>query len=122
MTCSPIFDKLKKVYPGKAFAELFQTKIKAVEGDVSAENLGLSPGDLSKLINEVNIVIHCAATVDFNERLDIAVDMNCLGTLRVLEVGKRVKHLDCFLHVSTAYTNSNRRNCRIEEKVTHLDM
>lgn len=49
-------------------------------GDVGQENLGLSNHDRQKLIDNVNVVIHSAATLDFNETLRPTVNINLLGT------------------------------------------
>ena len=64
--------------------------------------------DINRLRREVNIVIHCAAVVDFKERLDLAVKKNVLGTLGLFEMAKTFDNLQAFAHVSTAYVNSNR--------------
>lgn len=50
--------------------------MKPVEGDLLQENLGLSKKDREELINEVNIVINCAASVDFNAKLSDAMAIN----------------------------------------------
>lgn len=47
----------------------------------------------SRLISEVNIVFHSAATVRFNEQLSIAVDINLKGTKSVLELALEIKNL-----------------------------
>lgn len=40
-----------------------------ISGDVTVQGLGISDNDREKLINEVNIIIHSAATVKFDEEL-----------------------------------------------------
>lgn len=44
-------------------------KIVPIYGDITLPNCGLSPSDSAKLIDEVNIVYHSAATIKFNEPL-----------------------------------------------------
>ncbi|XP_064215670.1 fatty acyl-CoA reductase 1 [Tribolium castaneum] len=83
-------------------------KVKAVAGDVSAPNLGLSDGDKEKLVEHCNIVFHSAATVKFNEDLKNAAPLNTLGTKQVLELCREMKNLKSFVHVSTAYSNSDK--------------
>ncbi|XP_076163302.1 putative fatty acyl-CoA reductase CG5065 [Ptiloglossa arizonensis] len=99
---NPIFDKfrteaphmLKKIYP--------------VKGDISLPEVGLSPEDKNMLIEKVNIVFHAAATVKFNEPLKVAVDLNLKAIDFVIKLCKDMKNLISYIHVSTAYSNSNR--------------
>lgn len=44
----------------------------------------------------------------FNEDLKNAVILNTLGTKRVLELCEEMKNLKSFVHVSTAYSNSDK--------------
>ncbi|EQC41099.1 hypothetical protein SDRG_02148 [Saprolegnia diclina VS20] len=81
----------------------------------------MSPEDAALLIEKVNVVVHSAASVSFNEPLDVAVEMNCLGAMYMLNFGKRMKNVVSYVHVSTAYVNSNQRNCTLEEKLYPLD-
>lgn len=60
------------------------------------------------LIENVNIIIHCAATADFNARLDDAIKINVKGPLEVLGLAKRIKNLENFVYVSTCYVNSDK--------------
>lgn len=43
------------------------------------DGIGVKEKDLKRLREEVNIVIHCAASTDFKERLDDAVRKNVIG-------------------------------------------
>lgn len=84
-----VFDELKKSDGSTA---LFN-KIQPVCGDISEENLGLSDDDIEMLCNNVNIVVHCAATLDFDTDLKSAVTINLMGTKRVVELSKKIKNL-----------------------------
>lgn len=77
--------------------------------------LGLQPEDRDMLIQRVNIVFHSAATVRFDEPLKIAVNLNMVGTDRILDLCKRMTNLISVIHVSTAYSNADRRE--IEESI-----
>ena len=48
---------------------MVDNKIIPIEGDINKESLGLKPEDRAMLANELHILINCAASVDFNERL-----------------------------------------------------
>lgn len=77
-------------------------------GDVGEDNLGLSPEDRKNLTDNVNVIFHSAATLDFAETLKSTVKINLLGTRRMLELAKECRNLKAFLHVSSAYVNSFR--------------
>lgn len=68
-------------------------KIKPVNGDISEEKLGLSNVNYQMLCDNVNIVIHCAATLDFETDLKTAVSINLIGSKRVVELCKNIKNL-----------------------------
>ncbi|XP_063697146.1 putative fatty acyl-CoA reductase CG8306 [Culicoides brevitarsis] len=98
---NPIFERLIEEKSGSVF-----TKLEAVAGDVGQENLGLSNSDRQKLVENVNVVIHSAATLDFNETLRPTVNINLLGTRRIMELCQQIKKLKAVVHVSSAYVNS----------------
>lgn len=89
-------------------SDVLLNKIKPVCGDISEEKLGLSDNDFNVLCDHVNIVVHCAATLDFETDLKTAININLMGTKRIVELSKQIKNLQCLLHVSSAYVNSNK--------------
>ncbi|KAF7225061.1 fatty acyl-CoA reductase 1 isoform X1 [Nothobranchius furzeri] len=97
-----LFEKLQAEQPG--FAE----KILAVNSDLTLRELDLSKEDQSILVENVNIVFHCAATIRFNEPLKDAMQLNVLATQKMLALAHRMKHLEIFIHVSTAYAHCDR--------------
>ena len=80
-----------------------------INGDLTEHELGISEEDQQILHENVHIVFHSAATVRFDEPLKVAVDMNLIGTKRVIDLSKRMKNIEVFLHVSTAYANCDRQ-------------
>lgn len=68
-------------------------KLVGVGGNIDAEELGLSEGDLQELARNVNYVFHCAATLDFEASLKTTVDINLLGTRRIVQLCKRLQEL-----------------------------
>jgi thioester reductase-like protein len=111
---SNCFDRLRRRHPD--FDRLFMQKVKPIVGDLLKDGLDLSKEDEEMLINEVNIFVNSAASVDFNARLDEAIKNNILGTLRVFGLARKSKNLVNFVHISTGYVNCNRRGY-IEEVV-----
>lgn len=74
-------------------ADIFK-KLVALVGDVGEDNLGLSPADRRLLTENVNVVFHSAATLDFEATLRSGANINLLGTRRVVQLCKEVSHLE----------------------------
>ncbi|XP_069037556.1 fatty acyl-CoA reductase 1 isoform X2 [Lepisosteus oculatus] len=104
-----LFDRLRDEQPN------FADKVIAVSSDLTQSELDLSKEDQEKLADCIHIVFHCAATVRFNEPLKDAVQLNVLATQQLIALAHRMKQLEVFIHVSTAYANCNRK--LIEEVV-----
>nr|XP_023016551.1 putative fatty acyl-CoA reductase CG8306 [Leptinotarsa decemlineata] len=85
------------------------SKVKAIAGDVSQDKLGISPADQHILTENVNVIFHSAATLDFGDTLKTTVDINLLGTRRVIDLAKECRNLAAFVHVSSAYVNAWRK-------------
>ncbi|XP_013888639.1 fatty acyl-CoA reductase 1 [Austrofundulus limnaeus] len=97
-----LFEKLQAEQPD--FAE----KIVAVNSDLTLQELDLSKEDQSFLVENINVIFHCAATVRFNEPLKDSMQLNVLATQKMLALAHRMKHLEVFIHVSTAYAHCDR--------------
>jgi len=80
-------------------------KLVPVCGDITMEGLGLNEEDEARLAEEVEVVFHCAATINFTEPLRVSVNMNMLGTKRVIALSHKMTNIKAFIHVSTAYGN-----------------
>ena len=68
-----MFQRIRKQKP-----EMLK-KVKALSGDVGMKNLGLTDEQLDILINETNIIFHCAATLRLESKLKDAIDMNTVN-------------------------------------------
>eukprot|EP00347_Sterkiella_histriomuscorum_P008623 403344386 len=111
---SAIFDGLRKEH--NDFMAFIDKKIVAVEGDISEAKLILNDEKLEDIKREVNVIINNAASIDFNLRLDQAIQINYMGPQRLLALAKQCKNCDVFTHVSTCYVNSEKQGF-IDEKV-----
>ncbi|XP_077517052.1 fatty acyl-CoA reductase 1-like isoform X2 [Amblyomma americanum] len=100
----PVFGKVKEENPSAL------SKVVPVIGDILEPGLGLSEEDLGTLVENVTIVYHSAASVRFDEPLRKAIDINVLGTRRVVELCHKLKNIAAFVHVSTAYCFCNRNH------------
>lgn len=109
LLAGPLFDRLRKEKPD------FVSKITPVIGDIMHPHFGLSQKDLNLLRSRASIAIHCAATVSFNEKLRLALQMNVVAVQRLVAICKSFQKLDAIVHVSTAYANCDR--LRILEQV-----
>ncbi|XP_051168817.1 uncharacterized protein LOC127286434 [Leptopilina boulardi] len=109
-----LFDPLREKDPSVI------EKVIPLSGDVTQSCLGLSDADRKKLINEVSIVIHSAATTRMNEPLNIAVSNNIYSVLEIIKLCRELKKLKVAVHVSTAFMYSNIE--RIEEKIYPMPM
>ncbi|GBP61473.1 Fatty acyl-CoA reductase 2 [Eumeta japonica] len=67
-----------------------------------------------KAQHEVDVIFHGAATVRFDDHIKKAVLTNVRGTREVLLLAAECKHLSAFVHVSTAYSNAPRSECKEE--------
>jgi len=76
-------------------------KIVPVSGDLIKPNLGMSQDDRQMIIDDCNIIINIAASVDFNSRLDQAIEINIDGSLKVQQLAKECKNIECLTHMST---------------------
>ena len=59
-----------------------------VVGDLIADKLGLSIEDRSMIMNECEVVINSAASVNFNDPLKDTLDINYGGSSKMLDLCK----------------------------------
>ncbi|KAL9643588.1 hypothetical protein ABK040_010201 [Willaertia magna] len=131
---SPIMDRLiDEKFNGnrKIFENYCLDRIEVIEGDVTDDlhtiltnycHKSSNDNALSKLYQNIQIIVHIAATVGFTEPLQDAIKLNVFGTLNMLKFAKKCKILEIFCHVSTAYVNSNQKDgSKIYEKLYHLN-
>ncbi|XP_032295178.1 fatty acyl-CoA reductase wat [Drosophila virilis] len=93
------------------FSELLKLKANSLEkvipiaGDCALPDLGLSEADRQVLTEEVQVVVHSAATVNFVEPLSSALSINTRATRLLVQLAKQMGRLEAFVHVSTAFSN-----------------
>ncbi|XP_065208694.1 putative fatty acyl-CoA reductase CG5065 [Planococcus citri] len=106
---SPVFENFKKNNP-----KIFE-KVVLIAGDVGEDGVGLSDKDRDMLIDEISIVFHSAAILKMNSDLRTAINVNTVGTVRMLELAQQMKKLQSFVCISTAYCCCE--NTTVEEKM-----
>lgn len=96
-----------------------EQKVLLVEGDVTEPHLGLSEQNLLRVMNEVSVIYHSAATVKFDEPLKQSVAINIAGVKNMIEVCRKIPQLAALVHVSTAYANCDKQE--IDEHIYPVD-
>ncbi|KAL4292714.1 probable fatty acyl-CoA reductase 4 [Arachis ipaensis] len=96
--------KMQKEKWGEKFSSFLSEKVVAVAGDVSLHNFGIKDQTLiEEMLEEIDIIVHSAATTRLDERFDVAMDTNTIGAYNAINFAKICHKIEIFLHVSTAY-------------------
>jgi len=109
----------REIFANDAFKPLRQTlgdhfdaeiarRVKVVAGDVAVDGLGLDDEGRG-LVTACDTFIHSAAIVSFDSPLDVAVEVNLLGPVRVVELVKQSGSKAHVITVSTAYVAGSKR-------------
>lgn len=103
-----MYDKLRETHPK------FRHKIVALAGDCQLAAVGLSLQDRQTLIANVNIIFHCAATIRFDEKLKLAIDINVHGTKDIIELARQMPALKVTNHFffSHYHTRQYNKHCK----------
>jgi nucleoside-diphosphate-sugar epimerase len=91
-------------------------RIRALRGDLEIDGLGEMADDA---LAGIDTVIHCAATVSFEESLDDALTLNAFGPARLLDRLRASGSDPEMVHVSTAYVADRQSGRVLEEGVPH---
>lgn len=98
MKASSVFDRLRAGPNQKVL-----NKLVLVNGDISSEpNMGLNAVDEQRLLDEVTIVFHAAATIRFDSSFEVTSSLNILGTKRLYDLCLRMRRLKvgtCLLYL-----------------------
>ena len=79
-------------------------------------DLGLPDELRSEIAQNLNIVINSAATLSFEEDMDVAIRVNTTGALQLLKLAEESPNIVAFCQVSTNSANCDRTGY-VEEKV-----
>jgi fatty acyl-CoA reductase len=71
----------------------FKTRVVVLDGDHTKINLNLPLKCREELLSKINVVFHVAATVNFDENIKTAFNVNVKGTENVLSFCKKCHHL-----------------------------
>ncbi len=122
-------ERLEQLYETSLFTPLrldplrwerLRAKVVPVTIDERRADLGLSVVDRQRLLAEVDTIFNSAATVVFDEPLDISVQANVGGPQALLELVQATDRRIDFVHVSTAYVNGQRSG-KIADEALPMD-
>jgi len=114
-------NKLENFLKSESFNKLSDnTTIIPIEGDLMIKNLGISDKDIESLKDNVEIIIHCAATINFNEQIDKAYQINTQSVIDLVNLAYDFKNLQLYINTSTAFSNVFMK--RIGEKFYNKDL
>ncbi|MEA2294193.1 MAG: alcohol-forming fatty acyl-CoA reductase, partial [Solirubrobacteraceae bacterium] len=99
--------RLEQILAGDIFEGLDGSEVTALGGDLSDDD-GLQG------LGGIDVVIHCAASVSFEQALDDSLDLNGKGPARLLRALRAAGSDPYFVHVSTAYAAGQRTGLVLE--------
>ena len=105
------YNTLRDRVGSEGIAAMLEGRVDVVEGDFSQDVLEM-PGD-------IDVVIHCAATVSFDPPIDEGFQTNLFGAVRLYEAVLATNSAPHLLHVSTAYVAGNRKGVIPEATLDH---
>src|SRR5262245_14652688 len=74
---SSVFDTLRARSPGE-LERFFAEKIECITGEITEPDFGLPKAQFQELASRVDLIINAAASVNFREPLDQALEINAL--------------------------------------------
>jgi nucleoside-diphosphate-sugar epimerase len=100
---------------GKAAA-----RFRFVEGDVERPGFGIAPSELARLRTELTHVVHCAASVSFDDPYESSFRANVLGCRNALAFSKQVQaapgsRFVAHLAIETSYIHGRRKRTIAQE-------
>lgn len=104
----PLFVLLHKIDPN------YMKRIRAVEGNTRELNVGIADDVCQEIMENVNIILHAAADVRFDNTLKELALVNLRGTRELLKLAEQCNNLEMFAYISTAFSHCERKF--IEEK------
>jgi fatty acyl-CoA reductase len=122
LTSSPIFDRLRSQHGVDNFVRWFSSCVQFISFDLEAYDLGLSDESRCAAFSDTDVVIHCAARVSWDERIDLAFKANTLGTIRLFDActaEAKPQLPPVFVYVSTAFVHGMAPGPHAEVPLAH---
>jgi fatty acyl-CoA reductase len=114
---SSLFDVLRTEH-GEHFESFINEKVQIVEGELTKPMFGLDKSAFAGIASELNLIINSAASVNFREAMDQALEINtlCLNNIVALANYKSApQRVTPVVQVSTCYVNGLNKGVMREE-------
>ena len=112
---SSIFDVLRQ-RNAEGLQAFCEQRIHCVTGEVTQPRLGLSEREFNLLASRIDVIINAAASVNFREELDQALEINTLSVIHLAELARLAGDIP-LVQVSTCYVNGFNSGAMHEELV-----
>lgn len=93
--------------------------LQIIEGDITRENLGISPAELERTRRETTTIFHLAALYDLAVDREPGLRINVGGTRLVNDFARRLPALRRYHYVSTCYVAGRRKGVILETELQH---
>lgn len=90
-----------------------------VEGDITHAELGLTPANAARVLDQTTRVFHLAAVYDLAVARQLALHVNVVGTMHALQFAQVMPKLRHFHYVSTCYVAGKRQGVILETELRH---
>jgi alcohol-forming fatty acyl-CoA reductase len=107
----PNFDVFRRRVGADNVSATLDERVEVIEGDLGKE--------LPPFPDDLDVVIHCAATVIFDPPIDEGFETNLLGAVRFYEAVLKSGSKPHLVHVSTAYVAGSRKGVIPEATLDH---
>jgi thioester reductase-like protein len=114
---SSLFNTLKLQY-GEQFGSFIQSKVSVIEGELTEPLFGLKSTEFESIANKLDLVINSAASVNFREAMDQALQINTLSLNNIIALANysgQFNKATPVIQVSTCYVNGFNQGSILEE-------
>jgi fatty acyl-CoA reductase len=114
---------IRAIRMSPAFADLPRRvwdRVRPLRGDLAVSDLGISPAMTRLLQQRLTHIVHCAASVDFDQPIAAAALSNIAGCLHTLDLARSCARPPVMVSVSTAYVGPHPPEGRLREALVPL--
>ncbi|KAL0029274.1 hypothetical protein WJX79_006937 [Trebouxia sp. C0005] len=99
----PVF----RLHHGTDSFRQIMSKVEVIPGDLAKPQCGISEENQTRLLPEVQYVIHAAASIQFDNPIHTDLTLSYVASKTIADFAAKMKKLRCFMYVSTAYSNAH---------------
>ncbi|KAE8680068.1 hypothetical protein F3Y22_tig00111392pilonHSYRG00214 [Hibiscus syriacus] len=108
--------KCVKQKHGKHYEAFMCSKLVPVVGDVGLPTLGIQEDLAVEIAKDVQIIVNIAGDATFDQRYDVALQVNAMGPCNLLNFASKCKNIELFVHTSTNSVKRYSREGRFMEE------